>query len=240
MLAGNEPLPPEYEQHGTVRYYPDVIQGTDEWFAMRRGLLTASEMHLILTPTLKVAANEKERTHLYELMAQRITDYVEPSYVGDDMMRGWASEDEVRAIYAEHFAPVRQVGFVTNDEWGFTIGYSPDGLVGDDGLIEIKSRRQKFQVQTLTEAVVPPEFMLQIQTGLLVTGRTWCDFLSYCGGLPIAPFRVYPDDKIQAAIVEAAAAFEERLAEKMAAYHASIRALKAIPTERRVEQEMYA
>ena len=73
---------------GRIRIYPDMIQGSDEWFAARCGLLTASEMHLIITPSLKAASNEKERMHLYELLAQRITRYVEPSYIGDNMLRG--------------------------------------------------------------------------------------------------------------------------------------------------------
>src|SRR3546814_1507000 len=64
-------------------------------------------------------------------------------------------DDEIiaRDEYTKHHAPVEQTGFITNDKWGFTIGYSPDGLVGDDGLIECKSRRQKYQVQTIIENV---------------------------------------------------------------------------------------
>ncbi len=74
-----------------ITYYPDLIQGSDEWKSARCGLLTASEMKLIITPTtLKIASNDKERAHLYELLAQRITRYVEPSYISDDMLRGSA------------------------------------------------------------------------------------------------------------------------------------------------------
>ena len=62
-----------------IKVYQEVLQGSDEWYEMRRGLLTASEMKLIITPTLKVASNERERSHLFELMAQRITGYVEPA-----------------------------------------------------------------------------------------------------------------------------------------------------------------
>jgi len=127
-----------------IKVYQEVLQGSDEWYEMRRGLLTASEMKLIITPTLKVASNERERSHLFELMAQRITGYVEPSYIGDDMMRGWDEEIEARKLYSEKYAPVQEVGFITNDKFGFVIGCSPDGLVGDDGLIECKSRKQKY------------------------------------------------------------------------------------------------
>jgi predicted phage-related endonuclease len=217
----------------------DLVQGSDEWHAARCGLLTASEMKLIITPTLKVADNDKSRSHLYELLGQRITQYVEPSYISDDMLRGMEDEELARQVYNEHFAAVDRVGFVTNDEWGFTIGCSPDGLVGDDGMIEVKSRRQKFQVNTIIDNAMPDDYAIQVQAELLVTGRAWCDFVSYSGGLPMIPIRVYPDAKIQAAIVEAASAFEARLAEKLTEYrHALATNRKLVPTERRVEQEM--
>ena len=224
----------------TITIHSDLIQGSDEWHEARRGLLTASEMKLIVTPTLKQASNDKERAHLYELLAQRISGYVEPSYIGDDMLRGWDDEETARDLYAEHYAPVEQVGFITNDRWGFTIGCSPDGLVGYDGMIEIKSRKQKYQVQTIVENAVPSEFMIQIQTGLLVTGRQWCDFISYSGGLPMASIRVEPDPAYFEAIESAATAVEKRLAEKLAEDRNNLAARRFIPTERREEMEMYA
>ncbi|ASY45337.1 YqaJ-like viral recombinase [Sphingobium xenophagum] len=224
----------------TITYHPDVIQGGDEWLSMRLGLLTASEMRLILTPTLKIARNDKERAHTFEILAQRLTDYVEPRYVGDDQIRGHDDEIEARAQYAKHFAPVQEVGFITNDVWGFTIGYSPDGLVGDDGLIECKSRRAKYQVQTIAENEVPEEFILQLQTGLLVSQRKWIDFVSYSGGLPMFVKRVYPDPTIQAAIIDAATDFEQRVEERARQYHATIAAMPVlISTERKIEQEMH-
>ena len=113
-----------------ITYHHNIVQGSDEWLALRCGLLTASEMKLILTPTLKIASNDKERAHIYELLAQRITGYMEPSYISDDMLRGQEDLFLAAASYSREYAPVQDVGFVTNDEWGFTIGYSPDGLVG--------------------------------------------------------------------------------------------------------------
>ncbi len=82
----------------TITYHKDLIQGSDEWVAARRGILTASEMKLILTPTLKMASNDKERAHLYELMAQRITGHVEPHYISDDMLRGQEEEIYAREV----------------------------------------------------------------------------------------------------------------------------------------------
>jgi len=221
----------------TITYHDDVIQGSEEWAAMRCGLLTASEMHLIITPTLKIASNEKERTHLYELLAQRVTQYVEPRYIGDDMLRGMDEEIEAVAMYELHYAPVDRVGFITNDKWGFTIGYSPDALVGDDGLVECKSRRAKFQVQTICDGVLPPEFLLQVQTGLLVSERAWLDFISYCGGLPMYVMRCYPELEVQEAIVFAATEFEGRLARNMEQYLFASRDLHK--TERKIIEDMH-
>jgi hypothetical protein len=222
----------------TIVYHADVVQGSEEWAAMRCGLLTASEMHLIVTPTLKTASNEKERAHLYELLAQRITRYVEPRYIGDDMLRGMDDEITARALYAKEYAPVQDVGFITNDRWGFTIGYSPDALVGEPGLLECKSRRAKFQVQTIIDGEAPADFMIQLQTGLLVSEREWIDFVSYSGGLPMFVCRVYPSPEYQEAIVAAATGFEERLAEKKAKYTAN--SVGLFPTERKIIEEMYA
>jgi len=221
----------------SIQRYPEMIQGSDEWLAARCGLLTASEMHLIITPTLKAASNEKERCHLYELLAQRVTRYVEPQYISSDMLRGQEDEIEARALYAKHYAPVREIGFITNSKWGFTLGYSPDALVGDDGAIECKSRRQKYQAQTITEMIVPDEYMLQLQTGILVAELEWIDFVSYCGGMPMFVERVYPIPAFQEAIISAAKAFECRLSERLADYQNRIS--KLIPTERRIEQEMH-
>ena len=213
-------------------------QGSEQWLAARCGLLTASEMHSIVTPTGKIAANDKTRAHEWELLAQRITKHVEPQHMNDNFIRGHEDEITARNLYSQNFAPVQKVGFVTNSAWGFTIGYSPDGLVGDDGLIECKSRRQRFQVETLMTGEVPTEHIIQCQTGLLVTGRKWLDYLSFSGGLPMPAIRVFPDPEMQAAIVAAATAFEQRLADKLARYSATIDTLRTVPTERTAELEM--
>jgi hypothetical protein len=165
---------------GSIAVYRELLQGSDEWLEARCGLLTASEMKLILTQsTLKPVRNEKASAHLYELLAQRITKHVDPRYISDDMLRGHEDEVSARELYSERYAPVEEVGFITNDKWGFTLGFSPDGLVGDDGFIEIKSRRPKFQVETILSGRVPDEYLIQIQTGFLVSERAWCDFISY-------------------------------------------------------------
>lgn len=221
------------------RYHAEVIQGSDEWLQLRCGKITASEMKLLMTPTGKVANNDKTRAHAYELAFQRITGFVEPQYVSDAMLRGQEDEIYARAAYAEHFAPVTEIGFVTTERYGFTIGYSPDALVGDDGLIEIKSRGGKYHVQTIATNEVPDEYMLQLQTGLLVTGRKWIDFISYCGGLPMFVKRVEPDMELQDRIIAAATAFDARVSEIEQEYRGTLATMRqVIETERREALEI--
>lgn len=227
----------------TITYHREVIQGSDEWHALRCGLITASELKLLLTPTLKRANNDKSRAHVWELAAQRITRYVEPSYVSDDMLRGHEDEFLARQLYSERIAPVEEVGFVTNDAFGFVLGCSPDGLVGDDGMIECKSRRQKYQVQTIVEhwrdGIVPDDYTLQIQTEMLVCDRRWCELLSFSGGLPMPVIRIERDSAICEAIVDACGAAEAAIAAVVADYAAAVEARGFIQTERRERQEMF-
>lgn len=215
-------------------------QGSEEWHKARCGLLTASEVKLILTPTLKIASNDKERAHLYELLAQRVTGYTEPQYIGDDMLRGMEDEIDARAIYDDSYGDVTECGFITRDFGAFTIGYSPDGLVGDAGLIEVKSRRAKYQLETILSDEVPEDYLLQLQTGLLVSGREWIDYISYSAGLPMFTKRVLPCEKTQAAIIDAATKFHENLDKLLDVYNQRLgdESFRLIPTERKINEEI--
>lgn len=215
-----------------ITYFEELVQGSPEWLAARCGLITASETKLIITPTLKIAANDKTKMHLYELCAQRVSKYVEPTYVSDDMERGNFDEIEARILYHEKISPVKEMGFITNDKWGYTIGYSPDALVGEDGQIEIKSRKQKYQMQTISTDIIDSDFIIQLQTGLMVSERKWCDFIQYSGGMPMYVNRVYPDSVIQKAIEEATKDFEGKMKETIEAYNNN--AGKYIMTERKI------
>lgn len=219
----------------TITIYTDLVQGSAEWIAARCGVLTASEMKHVITPTLKVANNDKTRAHLDELLAQRLTKYVEPAYIGGDMLRGEADELDAVDVYSENYEAVERVGFITNDKWGFVLGYSPDGVVGETGLIEVKSRRQRFQVRTILDDSMPDDFILQVQTGLLVSERQWCDFVSYSAGLPMFTKRVYPDEEVQHAIIEAAKVFHAKLDEEFTRIVERLarKDFSLIPTERK-------
>lgn len=236
------------ERRGLVMH-DQFEQGSQRWLDARCGLMTASEVKLILNPPPKVETRVKTngepykqrewnvvadddacRKHLFELAAQRITRFVEPVFQSFDMIRGQADEAEARALYAERFGPVREVGFITNDKWGFTLGYSPDGLPEDEsegrGAIECKSRKQKYQVQTVVEyaltGAIPAEFVMQHQTGMLVAELQWIDFVSYSEKLPMSVIRVHPDDVIQAAILEAAEAAEAKISKIISTYQEQV------------------
>lgn len=203
----------------SLQIFNNIEQGTDEWHAIRRGIVTASVVGLLITTkTLKPAANDTSRGLTATLAAERITGFTEPSPTSAAMERGTLDEPYAREVYSEHYAPATEVGFMIRDDWGFKIGFSPDGLVGNDGLIEIKSRAQKKQLATILADEVPAENMAQIQCGLLVSGRAWCDYVSYCGGMPLYTKRVYPDALWHAAIIDAVKAFEESAAHMIGAY----------------------
>ena len=228
-----------------IKYYEEITQGSEEWFAVRCGILTASEMNKVINsslepvkPTKKDAEKGKDITHLYELLAQRLNNYVEPSYVGDAMLRGHEDEVYAREDYRQNNHPdVKECGFITNDKWGFTIGYSPDGLVGEYGQIECKSRIQKYQVETILTGEMPLDYLIQVQTGLLVSERKYCDFISYpaLGGMESITIRIEADKTVHDAILTAAADFEGRLQKKLKEYRDIVASGKArlIKTERR-------
>lgn len=212
--------------------YRDLEQGTEDWLEARRGILTASTIGGLITPTLKVASNETSRGLIAQLVAERITGWVEPVYVSPDMMRGNFDEPLARDLYARTFAPVEQIGFMVLEVNGNRLGFSPDGLVGADGLIEVKSRKPKKHVQTILADEVPPENMAQIQAGLRVSGRAWCDYISYCGGMPMWVKRVTPNPEWFAAIDAATLAFEADASAYIATYEARTKGLPV--TERSI------
>lgn len=215
-------------------YFWDIEQGSDEWHALRRGRLTASAIGALITPTGKVANNGTSRTHLFKLLAERLTDTTDPSFSNDDMQRGHLLEPYARDLYSRHFAPVRECGFVLAQLPGAELGYSPDGLVGDDGLIEIKSRLAKHHLAAMLAGGMPSEYILQVQTGLAVTGRAWCDFISYTPGLPLFVHRCQRDEELIEAITAAAIAAERQIAALLLQY---LKAAEQFPATEPIQLE---
>lgn len=216
---------------------PDLEQGSQEWLDARRGIVTASVVGQLITgSTMKPANNIHTRALTAELAAERITGWTDENYTSDDMERGHQDEPRALEVYAAHYAPVQPGGFMVRKEgWG-TLGLSPDGLVGDDGLVEVKSRRPKKHLQTILADEVPAENVAQLQCALLVSGRRWVDYVSYCGGMPLFLIRVEPDPAWQEAIVAAVTEFEKAVTHMVARYHEAVTEMPM--TERVIEMEM--
>lgn len=223
-----------------ITVHADLVQGTQEWFDARLGMLTASILKNFMTPTGKRADNEKTRLAVYELAAQRVSGFIELGWSSDDTERGHQDEIEARELYSKNFARAQEVGFVVNNALGFDVGCSPDGLVGVDGMIEIKSRVQKHQLKTIVEstdaAPIPSDHAIQVQTGLFVTGRKWCDYITYCAGMPMTVIRVHRDEEVIAKIIESATAAEAQICEIVAAYRVKIATMRNVETVR-IERE---
>lgn len=213
----------------TLHQYPKVEQGTPQWHDLRRGIVTASVVGKLLTPTLKVADNDVSRGLTATLAAERITGWTEGTPMTSDMYRGVWSEPFARDLYSGHYQQATEVGFMRRDEDGWTLGYSPDGIVGDDGLIEIKAPRSKTQLLTAITDEVPAHYMAQCQAGLLVSGRKWLDFVSYVGGMHIYVKRVTPDPQWFAAIEAACRTFETSASALVADYHKRVEGLPVAP-----------
>lgn len=221
----------------SITYHTEVEQNSDEWMQLRCGILTASDVgKLVTAKTLKVAANDNSRALVLEKTAQRITNEIEPNYIGEDQIRGITLEPIAREYYAKLEPDVREVGFVTREfEWGI-LGCSPDGLVGDIGGWETKSPRQKGYIKAVLSGEVPDEYVMQVQTSLLVTGREWWDFSVFYSGLPLHTIRVYPEDRIQGAIKEAHKHFEASVSENLSKWKDVMDTnTRLVPTEKIIE-----
>lgn len=202
----------------STQYYNNLVQGSDEWLKARLKIITASQVKSLTTPTGKIANNEDSRGIVYEKVAERITGRAQEQFENKHMERGNEFEPFARDMYSDKIAPVKEMGFIVRDFGKFKIGYSPDGLVGEDGLIEIKVLSRTKHVKEICQDKDPVEHMMQMQAGLLVTERKWCDYIAYYNGMKPRIVRVLPDQRLQDLIVEAVGIFETRVVEEVAAY----------------------
>lgn len=172
----------------------DCPQYSDEWWALRRGVPTASEFGCIITPA-KGELSKQAETYACRLIADKYDAfYGRPEeYVSAAMKNGSIMEPEARRFYEfERDVDVRQVGFCLTDDGRF--GCSPDGLVGDDGGLELKTPQPHTHVKYLLDGVLPLDYRPQVHGAMAVTGRDWWDFMSYSAGLPKLLVRVERDD----------------------------------------------
>jgi len=168
----------------------ECVQKTPEWYAARGGKPTASNFDKLLTTDGK---QSKQRTkYMYQLAAERVSGVFEEGYQSAAMQRGCEVEEEARRFYEFTTGyEVQRVGFCLSDCGRF--GCSPDGLIGDDGGMQIKCPTAAVHVGYLIENKLPTDYFQQVQGELYVTGRKWWDFISYYPGLQPVVIRVTPE-----------------------------------------------
>ena len=160
-----------------------IEQGTDAWHQLRLGKVTASRVADIMAKT-KTGVSASRGNYLIELALQRVTGTIEPMYTNEAMAWGTATEPQARVAYEVKTSNfVDQIAFVEHDiiEW---FGCSPDGLVGKDGLIEIKCPNSATHWATIKDGKPPNKYVIQMQTQMACTGRKWCDFVSFDPRMP--------------------------------------------------------
>ncbi len=171
-------------------------QGTDEWKDIKRGKISA-------TGIAKLQAGGKGKTreaYKVQLVLERLTGKTAESYSNASMERGVELEDVARQLYeARELVVVETFGFIDHP-YIERYGCSPDGCVGEDGLVEIKCVQASVQYDYINSMEVPTNYGKQVQSQLGVTGRDWCDFVSYCPEMPcnleLLVIRVHRDQAI--------------------------------------------
>lgn len=200
-------------------------QGSAEWHAARLGKVTASRV-ADATDVLKSGKpSAKRETYLGEIIAERLAGVAAERFQNNLMRWGTEQEPQARSLYEFMFnVEVALIGFVDHPALPMA-GASPDGLVGSDGLIEIKCPSTSTHVDTLLAQEIPAEHVKQMLWQMACTGRQWCDFVSYDPRLPpeMALFvKRLPRD------AEAIAALETEIAAFLSEVAAKVDALRAL------------
>ena len=209
----------------------DTEQGSSEWLQLRCGIVTASTMRNLVTASGKPADNDTSRGFIRTLATERIIGVPEFTHPTRPMQRGNLLEPFARDLYAEHYAPVEEVGFIRLDTERYALGFSPDGLVAHDGLVEFKAPGPKEHLRTILADEVPAVYKWQVQVGLFTTGRSWIDFCSYCPGMQFYRKRVYPDKEAFEVIDTAVTNAENQIRGQLHTYYATGRANDRVNTE---------
>jgi putative phage-type endonuclease len=206
----------------------DMQQRSDEWFKIRLGKVTASRVSDIVART-KTGYSASRANYLAELVCERLTGVQEPRFTNAAMEWGTAHEGEARAAYSFlHDVDVQQVGFVDHPLLA-SAGASPDGIVGDDGLVEIKAPNSATHIQTLLTGAIADKYIVQMQWQMACADRKWTDFVSYDPRLSeekrLFVKRVHRDDariaELEAEVGKFLAEVEDTIARLNAAYPAA-------------------
>ena len=161
-----------------MRIVDDIEQGSDQWKLDRLGKVTASSVKSVLSKGRGSAPSKMAETYMMELIADILTGELKPFFENDAMKWGTETEPQARSMYSvkNDFVEVREVAYVEHNEF---ILISPDGLIGDDGLLEIKCPNTTTQLKRALSDDYSADYKAQIQMQLWVTEREWCDFLSF-------------------------------------------------------------
>lgn len=187
----------------------DMEQGTPEWFAVRMGLATASKFATVMAKGRDGGASKTRREYLYKLAGEVITGEPMEHFSNHHMERGHEMEPEARRYYAfMHDVEPVQVGFITNGPKGC----SPDSLIGNDGMLEIKTKLPHLMLAVLEADTFPAEHRAQCQGQLWVAEREWIDLNCYWPKMPPFIKRAYRDDAYIAEIAGAVDQFNDELA----------------------------
>ena len=191
-------------------------QGTPEWHAARLGIITMSELKTLLVKGKGPGSfGTGALSYMHQLIGERITGESSDAFQGNaHTQRGHELEPVARELYQEATGLPRleQVGIILNRG----VGYSPDCLVDSRGLVEIKTKLPKYQIELLLADELPQEHVAQCQGGLWVSEREWIDFVSYWPGMPLFVKRAYRDEAMIRTIAERVEAFYEELERRMA------------------------
>lgn len=160
-----------------------MIQGSQEWLQLRAGKVTASKVADIIAKT-KSGYSASRANYMAQLITERLTGTPAETFTNAAMVWGSEMEPEARKAYEFYKAvDVDQVAFVNHPTIGDS-GASPDGLIGLDGLVEIKAPLTATHIETLTSRTVPAKYITQMMWQLACTGRSYCDFVSYDPRMP--------------------------------------------------------
>lgn len=161
----------------------DIAQGSAGWHNLRLGKVTASKVADIIAKT-KTGYSASRANYAAQLITERLTGLPTEGFTNAAMQWGTETEPEARAAYEFNRAEtVVEVAFVPHPTIGET-GASPDGLVGEEGLVEIKCPNTATHIETLIGGAVPAKYVTQMQWQMACTGRKWCDFVSFDPRMP--------------------------------------------------------
>lgn len=199
----------------------DCEQGTPDWFAARLGIPTASEFSTVMAKgRAKGTPSATRRTYMLKLAGERMSGQPMEAYTNGHMDRGKEQEAEARNLYAfTTDADPELVGFITNDDK--TAGGSPDALIGENGLLEIKSALPHILLDKIDKDTFPAEHVAQCQGNLWISEREWIDIAVYWPGLPMFIKRATRDEAYIAELSKAVDQFNEELTalvEKLSIY----------------------